>query len=55
MRNRSIIKFSPGLERFEAKQLLSAGSSTTHLATPNDHRAGIDGRSSWFQRRDHGG
>jgi hypothetical protein len=32
MRQRSIIKFCPGLERFEAKQLLSAGSSTAQMA-----------------------
>jgi len=31
MRHRSNLVFRPGLEQFEAKQLLSAGSSTTHV------------------------
>jgi hypothetical protein len=31
MRRRSIRKFGPGLERFEEKQLLNAGSLATHL------------------------
>ncbi|MGA9925202.1 MAG: hypothetical protein WBQ29_17540, partial [Isosphaeraceae bacterium] len=30
MRQRSTVKFRPGLEQFEEKQLLSAGSLTTH-------------------------
>ena len=36
MRRRSIVKFRPGLERFEARQLLSAGSLTTHVANTTD-------------------
>ena len=32
MRRRCIVKFCPELERFEAKRLLNAGSSLTHLA-----------------------
>ncbi len=36
MRQHSIIKFHPGLERFEARQLLSAGSSTMHVTHTNE-------------------
>jgi len=36
MRHRSIMIFRPGLEQFEAKQLLNAGSLTTHVAKPKD-------------------
>ena len=36
MRPRSIMKFRPGLEQFEAKQLLSAGSLTTHAVNTKD-------------------
>jgi hypothetical protein len=36
MRPRSIMKFRPGLEPFEAKQLLSAGSLTTHVVSAKD-------------------
>ena len=35
MRRRSIRKFGPGLEQFEAKQLLSAVSLTTHGVATN--------------------
>jgi len=39
MRRRSIRKFRPGLEQFEEKQLLSAGSLTTHAGPlAHDHR-----------------
>ncbi len=36
MRRRSIMNFRPGLEQFEAKLLLSAGSATTHVANSKD-------------------
>ena len=36
MRPRSIVKFRPGLEQFDAKQLLSAGASTTHVVNTHD-------------------
>jgi len=36
MRPRSIKRFRPGLEQFEAKQLLAAGSLTTHLMSTKD-------------------
>jgi hypothetical protein len=40
MRERSIRKFRPGLEQFEAKQLLSAGSLATHAGPLfHDHRS----------------
>jgi hypothetical protein len=35
MRRRLVIKYRPGLERLEGKQLLSAGASTSHLAGLN--------------------
>ena len=40
MRQRSTTRFRPGLEQFEEKQLLSAGSLTTHAGpqTQSDHR-----------------
>ena len=45
MRRRPIVKFRPHLERFEAKQLLSAGAAATHAAraravAPSAHAAG---------------
>jgi hypothetical protein len=36
MRPRSIMKFRPGLEQFEAKQLLTASSLTTHVVNTKD-------------------
>jgi hypothetical protein len=36
MRPRSIMRFRPGLEQFEAKQLLAAGSLTTHVVSTKD-------------------
>jgi hypothetical protein len=36
MRQRSIMRFRPGLEPFEAKQLLSAGSLATHAVNTKD-------------------
>ena len=36
MRRRSIMKFRPGLEQFEAKQLLSAGSLTAQVVNTKD-------------------
>ena len=36
MRHRSITKFRPGLEQFEALQLLSAGSLPTHVVNTKD-------------------
>ncbi len=36
MRQRSIMRFRPGLEQFEARQLLSAGSLTTHVVNTKD-------------------
>jgi hypothetical protein len=50
MRPRSIMKFRPGLEQIEAKQLLTAGSLMTHVVTTKDgaqalavHAADISG------------
>ena len=45
MRQRSTMKFRPGLEQFEEKQLLSAGSLTTHAgpqATGRFDRASLN-------------
>jgi hypothetical protein len=36
MRQRTIMRFHPGLEQFEAKQLLSSASLTTHSVNTND-------------------
>ncbi len=36
MRRRPTMKFRPGLEHFEARQLLSAGASTTHVVNTKD-------------------
>ena len=40
MRQHSIMRYRPGLEQFEAKQLLSAGSLTTHAVNTKDDSAG---------------
>jgi hypothetical protein len=44
MRRRPIAKFRPDLERFEAKQLLSAGPAATHAARA--HPAATSGRAA---------
>jgi hypothetical protein len=36
VRRRSTVRFGPGLEQFEAKQLLGAGSLTTHVVNTKD-------------------